>query len=790
MNISNINDWFIEIDKQSEKIRKYEDTIFDYYKKVLHKNLDISKPLMKDFYKSESKWLSIFKSVLHKVLLTFILSLVVTVIFTILSLDKYESNLVELGLFSLKIECISFISILAIIFIIYLLRYNLYISKINKLENNIIDIIKTIPPNFRSFDRVSGLTKIYFTDQNEPIDNIFNICEDIVIKQSSFPYFKVLFDLPYKNNLLKNTNTNYNEQVKTQNNIQIDDSETEKSPYLPADIDTKVMKGSDNSEKDLQSMIGLSSVKQQIEKLENRMKFYGTSNNNGNHMVFMGAAGTGKTTVARIVTKILYDIGYIKKNQYIEISGDYLRSGDTQRANAILEYSYGGVLFIDEAYLLYNKNGQSMDATGVLLKAMEDHRSDFVVILAGYEEQMTKLLASNEGFTSRIKHTIYFPDYTEQEMLDIFKYFISNYNNKKYTITEEASNLLLELFSLEKKSKSFGNARTVRNCVDGVMDYYADKHINSNIKNNNTIEVDEVQKYFDDRKVILQHEIKNTSATNQLDGQIIRQSELKNKLKDGSTDPDKDLHNLIGLESFKNEIDILENQKNFYNEINIQKVMIIGPKSSGKSSLTKVLTGYLYKLGYIQENKYLEISAEFLKGSYTGHTAKRAESIISYASGGVLYIKNIHLLLDATDAFSNEALSAIYTAISSNEITIVIADEYSDYLEQIKNLFTIIYEIPKYTKEQLYKVFLNLLSIDNFEIHEYAATKVFDYINTTNNIELQDIIHLYNDTKKNHINNFNGIDNKFIIVPEDIIVNNPSNILNNITPKVNIKLNI
>lgn len=790
MSISNINDWFIEIDKQSEKIRKYEDTIFDYYKKVLHKKLDISKPLMKDFYKSESKWFSIFKSILRKILVPVILSLIITIIFTVLSLDKYESNLSKLGLFSLKVECISFISLLAVIFVICLLRYNLYISKINKLENNIIDIIKTIPPNFRSFDRVSGLTKIYFTDQNEPIDNIFNICEDIVIKQSSFPYFKVLFDLPYKNNLLKNTNTNYNEQIKVQNNVQIDDSEEEKNPYLPADIDTKVMKGSENSEKDLQSMIGLDSVKQQIEKLENRMKFYGNSNNNGNHMIFMGAAGTGKTTVARIVTKILYDIGYIKKNQYIEISGDYLRSGDTQRANAILEYSYGGVLFIDEAYLLYNKNGQSADATGVLLKAMEDHRSDFVVILAGYEEQMTKLLASNEGFTSRIKHTIYFPDYTEQEMLAIFKYFISNYNNKKYTITEEASNLLLELFSLEKKSKSFGNARTVRNCVDGVMDYYADKHINSNIKNNNTIEIDEIQKYFDDRKVILQHEIKNASATNQLDGQIIRQSELKNKLKDGSIDPDKDLHNLIGLESFKNEIDILENQKNFYNETNIQKVMIIGSKSSGNSSLTKVLTGYLYKLGYIQENKYLEISAEFLKGSYTGHTAKRAESIISYASGGVLYIKNIHLLLDATDAFSNEALSAIYTALSSNEITIVIADEYSDYLEQIKNLFTIIYEIPNYTKEQLYKVFLNLLSIDNFEIHEDAATKVFDYINNTNNIELQDIIHLYNDTKKNHINNFNGIDNKFIIIPEDIIVNNSSNILNTITPKINIKLNI
>lgn len=286
------------------------------------------------------------------------------------------------------------------------------------------------------------------------------------------------------------------------------------------------------------------------------------------------------------------------------------------------------------------KNGRGAEATGVLLKAMEDRRSDFVCILAGYEEQMTKLIASNEGFSSRIKHTIYFADYSVDEMLNIFNYFVGNYNGKKYVLANDAIDELKKTFELEKRSKSFGNARTVRNAVDTVMDAYEDRCIATH-NNTNTVTLDDVRVYAEKRKIALQHELKNASATNQLDENIVRQAELKSRLKAGAENPDSEIGNLIGAEAFKKEIDLLKSQKEFYGKTERQKVLLLGENDC--NNYVRILTGYLYQMGYITDNKYLDIQAEFLKGSYVGHTAKRARAIIAYASGGVLLIRNLNM---------------------------------------------------------------------------------------------------------------------------------------------------
>ena len=483
-------------------------------------------------------------------------------------------------------------------------------------------------------------------------------------------------------------------------------------------------------------------------------------------MAFLGSAGTGKTTVARIITKMLYDLGYIKKNQYIEISGDYLCAGDTSRASAIIEYAYDGVLFIDEAYLMYRTGSEVI---GVLLKAMEDHRKDFVCILAGYEEQMTKLFASNEGFNSRIKHSIYFSDYDVNEMLDIFNYFIKDYNGSSYSLDDNAKQALLDVFALEKKSKSFGNARTVRNAVDAIMDYYADRSIREK-SNTHKIMLEDIQLFAEDRRRALQHELKNASAANQLDEQIIRLSELKSRMKNGSNDPNKDLSMLIGLETFKNEVDILRSQKEFYGHAVHQKILFIGNDGCGKSTLASILTGYLYNLGYIQENKYLEIPAELLKGSYVGHTAKRAEAIISYASGGVLYIKNYNGLVSSNDSFAGEALSAISTAINENtDVTIILADYESDTINLMRNMFTLVYEFPTYNNEQLLQIFDIQAMKQNFVVNDEARQTLYNYI-ISQQLSIRDIQQIYTHTVKNHISNFNGDEStKYVISVNDLV---------------------
>ena len=774
MEINNIKSWCIALDTQIPNIEQYEKTLYKFFISIGNKK-DSYNSMMTGCYKQYSIKNLTFKFIARHIKLKLLLSILIGILNAVFLLKSSSFSITgdiqHILILILVNILVMFIIINGIYFGIKTLSFKNITKKLEALESELKPLMQTVPTNYRNTDKITAITKIYFTRPNIDPSIILSCVDELINKPevsrvyNKSKYMSVMFDLPCECPFLGVSDSN---STNTSTNISIDEDGKikQRSPYLPSDIDTKVIAGSEDSDKDLQEMIGLDDVKQQIERLKTRISFYGSNVNNGNHMAFLGSAGTGKTSVARIVTKIMYDLGYIKKNQYIEISGDYLCAGDTNRASAIIEYSYGGVLFIDEAYLMYRTGSEVI---GVLLKAMEDHRKDFICILAGYEEQMTKLFASNEGFSSRVKHTIYFADYSENEMLDIFNYFIKNYNNKSYNIDQAAIPTLLEAFTLEKKAKSFGNARTVRNAVDMIMDFYADRSIREHTDTKVIMNAD-ILEYYNNRKRNLQHEVKNASAANQVDEQIIRLAELKPRVKLGSDNPENDLNNLVGLNTFKDEIIALKNQKEFYNKIEKQRILFLGDNGCGKSTLTKILTGYLYNLGYIEENKYLEIPAEFLKGSFVGHTAKRAEAIISYASGGVLFIKNYNVLCEGQDAFTSEAISAITHALTEeNDVTIVIADKPSENINNIRDLFTLVYEFPKYNNDQLLEIFDSLIYEDNFTISDDARQKLYDYINSNNKLTIREIQQIYSNTVKTHINKYDGNEeNKYHISMEDI----------------------
>ena len=188
------------------------------------------------------------------------------------------------------------------------------------------------------------------------------------------------------------------------------------------------------------------------------------------HMSFTGHPGTGKTTVAERMSKILHRLGYVKKGHVVtatrdDLVGQYI--GHTApKTKEMLKRAMGGVLFIDEAYYLYrpdNERDYGAEAIEILLQVMENNRNDLVVILAGYKERMDVFYQSNPGLSSRVANHIDFPDYTEAELLAIAKLILAKEN---YRFSAEALDAFSSYIKRRKMLPYFANARSIRNAID------------------------------------------------------------------------------------------------------------------------------------------------------------------------------------------------------------------------------------------------------------------------------------------------------------------------------------
>ena len=228
---------------------------------------------------------------------------------------------------------------------------------------------------------------------------------------------------------------------------------------------------------ELNSLVGLTKVKKMLNELVSLVELKNKSKddlkikNINLHMVFLGNPGTGKTTVARIVAEILYNLKYIKQNKLIEVSSKDLVAeyvGQTApKTMSVIQKALGGVLFVDEAYSLASNKGQGSsyneEAIATLIQAMENYRDELVVIFAGYTKEMQDFLDMNSGIVSRIGYTVEFEDYTEDELLQIFMQMMSKAG---FEVTKEAQNKVKEIIKEYKDTKNFGNARFVRNVYE------------------------------------------------------------------------------------------------------------------------------------------------------------------------------------------------------------------------------------------------------------------------------------------------------------------------------------
>lgn len=496
---------------------------------------------------------------------------------------------------------------------------------------------------------------------------------------------------------------------------------------------------------ELDSFIGLQSIKQSIRDFISYLEFINERKKHGLkaeekfsiNAVFLGNPGTGKTTIARLLGSIFKAMGILPSGHVIEVDraglvGQYI--GETaQKTEKVINDSIGGVLFIDEAYTLIKKGGSSQDfgqeAIDILLKRMEDRKGEFVVIAAGYPDEMESFLNSNPGLKSRFTHTFLFEDYTPDELTQIFNSYL---RNEEYTITEDALEFLKkELTTLYRnRDKSFGNARLVKKIFEN-----AKINLSKRVK---TLPASERTKEtlntitIDDIKGILSKEKKS-------DFKIPINEELLQESLD-------ELNNLVGLNSVKKEINDLVKLAKFYMEQgeDLQQkfsnhYLFLGNPGTGKTTVARLFSKIFSALGILSKGHLIETDRQGLVAGYVGQTAEKTMNIIDKAIGGTLFIDEAYSLVksDSHGDFGREAIDILLKRMEDDRGKfIVIAAGYTDEMKNfiasnpgLESRFTKSLIFEDYTPEEMMEIIRMYLTKDKKHLSEQAELKLKDYFN-------------------------------------------------------------
>lgn len=499
------------------------------------------------------------------------------------------------------------------------------------------------------------------------------------------------------------------------------DASAEGSIFKPclAETEKTPAKGRDNRvppiiEEAFQGMVGMESVKRELisfyniarlEKLREQELKVGRNDSRSYNFVLYGNPGTGKTTVARIIGKVLYALGIRQSDKFMEVDRSRLVSeyiGQTAKnVQKALEEVKGGTLFIDEAYSLYKKDNSrdfGQEAIDTLLKDMEDHRSDYSVILAGYRTQMTEMLDhANPGFRSRFTYHIVIPDYTDQELLKIAENIASDHH---YKIEEKGYEALKKRIDRERIDETFGNARFIREVVNDAEKNLANRLVAVGNFSQKDLTVLKAEDIFPEKR-----EEKN----------------LQELLEE--------LNGLTGLASVKESVEELLDKIAVQKEAQRRGIQgdfsmgtlhmaFKGSAGTGKTTVARLLGRILAELGVLKRGDvFVEVTRADLIGQYQGHTAAKVKDVVRSAMGGVLFIDEAYALVkDRNDSFGREAVDTLVAEMENHRgaLVVILAGYTTDidrFLKENQGLRSRVTRdliFADYTTEELLEIFCGL----------------------------------------------------------------------------------
>ena len=479
------------------------------------------------------------------------------------------------------------------------------------------------------------------------------------------------------------------------------------------------------SEKKLNELIGLSGIKESIKKI----KAYALSNKDSDdlniHMCFLGNPGSGKTEVARYIAGILYENKILPTKKIVEVDRSGLVSqyfgATAEKTRSVIASAMGGVLFIDEAYALGNNSDHGItdygkEAIDTLVKAMEDYRGKFCVILAGYKNEMLQMLSTNPGFKSRIQFTLDFPNYSRDELRDITEMMLKT---RHYTIGNAALNRILDITDIKRKEPNFANAREIRNILDQVIMCQNLRCAGSDDKE---LGIVDVNKYIQDAKINL------PTSGEGADKKVLTGEE--------------ELDQLIGLASVKRMIKKIKayaKKNKGAADFNLH-MCFYGNPGTGKTEVARILSRILYDAGVLDEAKLVETDGQGLLGKFVGETGPKTEAKINDAMNGVLFIDEAYSLVGSNSIsrgatnYGDEAIAVLLKGMEDHrgQFCVILAG-YKDEMKAMLSAnpgfesriqFTL--EFPDYSREELGEIAKAFLEKKKYNIEDNALERILD----------------------------------------------------------------